>query len=134
MNASLYIIKDYRKNDDFAVRINKPKTNPISGMSKMNVNLYVINDYENDTTLRPKKTNPKQTQLGAWRNNDKLCASSADTDEKSNTSGRTLGKCLKRRFFRRNVTEFIRGLFVALYYWGHRRLERHFHPIVEECI
>ncbi len=29
---------------------------------KMNVKLYVIEDYENDTALRPKKTNPIQTQ------------------------------------------------------------------------
>jgi len=28
----------------------------------MNVNLYVIEDYENETTFRPKKTNPIQTQ------------------------------------------------------------------------
>jgi len=28
----------------------------------MNVNLYVIEDYENETALRPKKTNPIQTQ------------------------------------------------------------------------
>ncbi len=98
MNINSIIAKDYRKKDDFSVRINKPKTNPISGISKMNVNLYVINDYENETINRPKKTNPIQTQLEAWRNNDKLCTSSADTDEKSNTLVRTLGKCLKRRF------------------------------------
>ena len=29
----------------------------------MNANLYVIEDYENETTFRPKKTNPKQTQF-----------------------------------------------------------------------
>jgi len=28
----------------------------------MNVNLYVIEDYKNENTLRPKKTNPIQTQ------------------------------------------------------------------------
>ena len=28
----------------------------------MNVNLYVIEDYENETTLRPKKNKPKQSQ------------------------------------------------------------------------
>jgi hypothetical protein len=32
-------------------------------MAKMNVNVYVIEDYENETTFRPKKTNPKQTQF-----------------------------------------------------------------------
>jgi hypothetical protein len=29
----------------------------------MNVNVYFIKDYENETALRPKKTNPKQTQF-----------------------------------------------------------------------
>ncbi len=29
----------------------------------MSANLYVIEDYENETTLRPKKTNPIQTQF-----------------------------------------------------------------------
>jgi hypothetical protein len=29
----------------------------------MNANLYFIEDYENETTFRPKKTNPKQTQF-----------------------------------------------------------------------
>ncbi len=28
----------------------------------MNVNLYIIEDYENETTFRPKKNKPKQTQ------------------------------------------------------------------------
>jgi len=28
----------------------------------MNANVYIIEDYENETTFRPKKTNPKQTQ------------------------------------------------------------------------
>ncbi len=32
----------------------------------MNANLYVIEDYENETTLRPQKNKPKQTQ---FRNN-----------------------------------------------------------------
>ncbi len=63
MNVNLYHIEDYRKKDDFTVRINKPNSNPISIKPKMNVNIYVIEDYENKTTLRPKKTNPKQTQF-----------------------------------------------------------------------
>ena len=29
MNVNLYVIEDYRKNDDFAVRKNKPNSNPI---------------------------------------------------------------------------------------------------------
>ncbi len=31
----------------------------------MSTNVYVIEDYENETTLRPKKTNPIQTQFKA---------------------------------------------------------------------
>jgi len=63
MNVSLTLTKDYRKNDDFSVRINKPNSNPIYSKPKMSANLYVIEDYENETTFRPKKTNPKQTQF-----------------------------------------------------------------------
>ncbi len=58
MDVSLYVIEDYRKKDDFLVRINKPNSNPISKKPKMNVNLYDIEDYENETAFRPKKTNP----------------------------------------------------------------------------
>ncbi len=58
MNANVFITKDYRKKDDFDVRINKPNSKPISSKPKMNVNLYVIEDYENKTAFRPKKTNP----------------------------------------------------------------------------
>jgi hypothetical protein len=62
MNVNLYVIEDYRKKDDFVVRINKPNSNPISVKPKMSANVYVIEDYENETTFRPKKTNPIQTQ------------------------------------------------------------------------
>ncbi len=60
MNVNSLITKDYRKKDDFVVRINKPNSNPISKKPKMNVNLYVIEDYENERLCRPKKTNPIQ--------------------------------------------------------------------------
>jgi ATP-dependent Zn protease len=59
MNVSSFTTKDYRKNDDFLVRINKPNSNPISVKPKMNANLYVIEDYENETAFLPQK---KQTQ------------------------------------------------------------------------
>ncbi|MBA7616959.1 hypothetical protein ES703_24262 [subsurface metagenome] len=52
MNVNLTLTKDYRKKDDFTVRINKP--NFFKG-SKMNVNLYVIEDYENEPPSGPKK-------------------------------------------------------------------------------
>jgi len=60
MNVNSLITKDYRKNDDFSVRINKPNSNPISVKAKMSANLFVTKDYENETTLRPQKTNPNK--------------------------------------------------------------------------
>ncbi len=38
----------------------------------MNANVYVIEDYENDTALRPKKTNPIQTQFPKGQNELKI--------------------------------------------------------------
>jgi len=61
MNVNSLITKDYRKNDDFAVRKNKPNSNPISQRVKMNANLYVIEDYENKTSFRPPKNKPNQS-------------------------------------------------------------------------
>jgi len=63
MNANVFITKDYRKKDDFKVRINKLNSNPISERPKMSANLYVIEDYENKTALRPQKNKPKQSQF-----------------------------------------------------------------------
>ncbi len=60
MNVNLYVIEDYRKKDDFAVRKNKPNSKPISSKAKINVNLYFIKDYENGTAFKPKKTNPNK--------------------------------------------------------------------------
>ena len=63
MNVNSLITKDYRKKDDFVVRINKPNSNPISERPKMNANLYVIEDYENEPPSGPKKTNPNKPNL-----------------------------------------------------------------------
>jgi hypothetical protein len=63
MNASSCITKDYRKNDDFAVRKNKPNSNPIFKKPKMNANAFSQKDYENETAFRPQKNKPKQTQF-----------------------------------------------------------------------
>ncbi len=63
MNVNLYFIEDYRKKDDFIVRINKPNSKPISVKPKMNVNLYFIEDYENETAFRP---NAKVSSFGAF--------------------------------------------------------------------
>ena len=68
MNVNSLITKDYRKKDDFAVRKNKPNSNPISVKPKMNANVYVIEDYENETAFRPQKNKPKQTRC---RNNSR---------------------------------------------------------------
>ncbi len=56
MNVNLTLTKDYRKKDDFVVRINKPN---FRNGQKMNANAFLQKDYENETTLRPQK---KQTQ------------------------------------------------------------------------
>jgi len=48
MNINSLITKDYRKKDDFAVRKNKPNTNPIPEMSKMNVTSILTKDYGNE--------------------------------------------------------------------------------------
>jgi len=58
MNVNLTLTKDYRKKDDFTVRINKPNLVRRRWIPKMNVNLYIIEDYDNVTAFRPKKTNP----------------------------------------------------------------------------
>jgi hypothetical protein len=67
MNVNLTLTKDYRKNDDFTVRINKPNSNPISVNPKRNANVFVTKDYENETTFRPRKNKPKQTQFQTQR-------------------------------------------------------------------
>jgi hypothetical protein len=62
MNVNSLITKNYGKNNDFVVRINKPNSKPISSKAKMNANVFITKDYENETAFRPKKTNPIQTQ------------------------------------------------------------------------
>ncbi len=63
MNVNLTLTNDYRKKDDFAVRKNKPNSNPICQRVKMNANVFITKDYENDTALRPKKTNPNKANF-----------------------------------------------------------------------
>ena len=63
MNVNLYVIEDYRKNDDFAVRINKPNSNPISVKPKMSANAFSQKDYENETAFRPQKNKPKTNPI-----------------------------------------------------------------------
>ncbi len=63
MNINSLITKDYRKKEDFEVRINKPKTKPISEKPKMNVNAFSQKDYENKTALRPQKNKPNSNPI-----------------------------------------------------------------------
>jgi acetoin utilization protein AcuB len=65
MNINLTLTKDYIKYDDFAVRKNKPNSNPISEKPKMNANAFSQKDYENKTAFRLQKNKPKQTQNSA---------------------------------------------------------------------
>ncbi len=68
MNINSFITKDYRKKDDFTVRINKPNLVRRRRIPKMNVNLYVIEDYENETYFQAPKiqtqTNPISNAFG----------------------------------------------------------------------
>jgi len=63
MNVNLTLTKDYRKKDDFLVRINKPNSNPIPEKPKMNVNAFLQKDYENEPPSGPKKTNPNKANF-----------------------------------------------------------------------
>ncbi len=62
MNVSIYLQKVYENKSNWTLGQNKPNSKPISVRPKMSANVYVIEDYENETALRPKKTNPIQTQ------------------------------------------------------------------------
>jgi len=46
MNVNLTLTKDYRKKDDFVVRINKPNSNPISQRGKIDAKCVFTKDYE----------------------------------------------------------------------------------------
>jgi len=62
MNINSLITKDYRKKDDFVVRINKPNLVRRRRIAKMNVNLTLTKDYRKNDCLAAQKTNPIQTQ------------------------------------------------------------------------
>ncbi len=46
MNVNSFITKDYRKKDDFDVRINKPNSNPICQRVKIDAKCVFTKDYE----------------------------------------------------------------------------------------
>ncbi len=59
MNVNSIITKDYRKKDDFVVRINKPNSNPICQRVKIDAKCVFTKDYEEKCGYGLKK---KQTQ------------------------------------------------------------------------
>jgi len=66
MNLNIYNTTNYENIANWTLGENKPNSNPIKPNfqnAKMNANAFSQKDYENETTLRPKKTNPKQTQF-----------------------------------------------------------------------
>jgi hypothetical protein len=68
MIVNSLITKDYRKNDEFSVRINKPNSNPISENPKMNVTLFTTKDYGNINDWTLSKNKPNQTQFQRQKN------------------------------------------------------------------
>jgi len=58
MNINSIIAKDYRKKDDFEVRINKPNLRKAKNERK----LICSKGLQKKMISQPKKTNPKQTQ------------------------------------------------------------------------
>ncbi|MCH7557693.1 MAG: hypothetical protein IIB56_09595 [Planctomycetes bacterium] len=63
MNINSLITKDYRRNAAFAVRKNKPNSNPIFLRTKMNATLFTAKDYENETAFMPKKNKPNSKPI-----------------------------------------------------------------------
>jgi len=72
MNVTSILTKDYRKKDDFEVRINKPNLVRRRRIAKMNVNAFLQKNYDNVTASDPKKTNPIQTQFPIGQNELKI--------------------------------------------------------------
>jgi hypothetical protein len=72
MNVNLTLTKDYRKKDDFSVRINIPNSNPSSVKPNISANVFVRKDYENETSFRLQKNKPKQSQFPKGQNEIKI--------------------------------------------------------------
>ncbi len=60
MNINLYVIEDYRKKDDFSVRINKP--NFFKGQKLMQ-SVYLQRIMKNNADMGSKKTNPNKANF-----------------------------------------------------------------------
>jgi hypothetical protein len=65
MNVNLYVIEDYRKKDDFTVRKNKPKTNPISSKGEIDAKCVFTKDYERNDIFAVQKNKPNSNPIKA---------------------------------------------------------------------
>jgi hypothetical protein len=63
MIVNLTFTKDYRKKDDFIVRINKPNLVRRRRIAKMSANAFSQKDYENKTAFRPQKNKPNSNPI-----------------------------------------------------------------------
>jgi len=63
MNISSLITKDYRKKDDFEVRINKPNLVRRRRIAKMNANAFSQKDYENKPPRPTRKNKPNSNPI-----------------------------------------------------------------------
>ncbi len=63
MDVNLYVIEDYRKKDDFAVRKNKPNTNPISETPKFNENSIITKVYRKNDAFAVQKNKPNSKPI-----------------------------------------------------------------------
>jgi len=60
---SVYLQRNMKKNAAKGYEKTKPKQTQFPKTQKMNENLFTTKDYENETTLRPQKNKPNQSQF-----------------------------------------------------------------------
>jgi len=70
MNVNLYVIEDYRKKDDFIVRINKPNSRNAQNERKLTYNKGL----QKKRCFSVQKNKPKQTQFRKAKMNLKSLA------------------------------------------------------------
>ena len=68
IDAKYVLTKDYKKNDDFTVRINEPNFRT----PKMNANAFSQKDYKNEPPSGSKKTNPNKPNFFKGQNEQKI--------------------------------------------------------------
>jgi len=72
IDAKCVFTKDYRKKDDFLVRINKPNLVRRRRIPKMSANAFLQKDYENEPLSVSKKTNPNKPNFFKGQNELKI--------------------------------------------------------------